>query len=164
MAIDIHQVTSLWKKFSSFPGGKKAFSKIIGFSVPYTGTLGATVVELSRGHVAVELRDRRKVRNHLNSIHAMALANIGEFATGLALQTALEAQQRAILVGFEIQYMKKARGTLRAICDFELSRKDVKQSFDESVSANIFNAENQVVARVSAKWKVGPASKPSTKS
>ena len=55
---------------------------------------------------------RRAVRNHLKSIHAIALANLGEFTTGLSLISLLDNKSNAILTKIEVVYLKKARGTL----------------------------------------------------
>ena len=54
----------LWSKTSDWPMGRQIFSKILGQMAPYTGTIGATVLEISDGHAVVELRERRGVRNH----------------------------------------------------------------------------------------------------
>ena len=83
------QLQTLWLRLSPFPGGRWIFSKILGWKIPSTGGLGATIVTLEPGHVKVQLRERRSVRNHLQSIHAIALANLGELTTGLALVGAL---------------------------------------------------------------------------
>ncbi|MDX1494924.1 MAG: DUF4442 domain-containing protein, partial [Longimicrobiales bacterium] len=58
------RIQSLWRKLSPLPGGKWIFSRILGFMVPYSGTVGATVQELEPGHVRVRVRERRRIRNH----------------------------------------------------------------------------------------------------
>ena len=90
------------------------FSRVLGLTVPYTGRLGANVQILAPGRCVVILRDRRKVRNHLRSVHAMALGNLGEMVTGLALMNSLPNKTRGILTGISVNYLKKARGTLTA--------------------------------------------------
>lgn len=153
MALSIQKLLKLWEKTSRFPGGKNAFSRMVGLAVPYTGTIGANVITLNPGEVSISLSDRRRVRNHLQSVHAMALANLGEFASGLALNSILNESQRSILVGFEIQYLKKARGTLTAKSRF--SPPENSMEYDAKVIADIFNTQNELVAKVTAHWKVG---------
>jgi len=144
----------LWARLSPLPGGTWVFSKLLGIMVPYTGRLGPTVVYFEPGHVRAQLKDRRSVRNHLKSVHAMALANLGELATGLAVLGAMPATVRGILTGFDITYTKKARGLLTAESQCEIPH--VTDSIEYRVEAVIRDAKGDSVATVRATWLLGP--------
>jgi acyl-coenzyme A thioesterase PaaI-like protein len=123
--------------------------------VPYSGTLGAEVVRFEAGRVVVRLRDRRAVRNHLRSIHAIALANLGELTTGLAMLGSIPEGVRGIVTAIEVTYRKKARGTLEAEARCEpVARLD--QPMERVVTADIRDTERDVVATVSARWRLSP--------
>lgn len=122
--------------------------------IPYSGTVRARVVTLKPGHVRVRARDRRRIRNHLRSVHAVALANLGELATGLALVGALGPEARGILVGLDVRYTKKARGTLEAEARCEVPT--VTETMDRTVVADITDEAGDVVATVTAHWRLGP--------
>lgn len=143
-----------WDRLSGLPGGKALFSRICGWTVPYTGTIGARVESLAPGSVRVALRDRRKVRNHLRSVHAIALCNLAEFSTGLALLTSLPDDRRGILTGIEMRYLKKARGRLVAECDVRPPEAD--GDVEVEVPGRVVDAAGDTVAEVRARWKVGP--------
>lgn len=141
-----------WDRLSPLPGGRILFSKFIGRAVPYSGTIGAVVEELQAGHVVVTLRDRRAVRNHLRSIHAIALANLAELSSGLALNTALPPDCRGICTRFEVEYLKKARGTLRSECRVTLG--PITEKRVETVAVEVKDASGQVVCTARAHWLV----------
>lgn len=146
-----------WRRACLIPGGRWLFSRMLGLRVPYTGSLGANVQSLTPGYCEVQLRDARRLRNHLHSIHAMALANLGEMVTGLALVNGLPANARAILTGFSIDYLKKARGTLLAQCRCS-SVPPSNDPADVDVNGEIRDSTGAVVALVKARWRVGPGS------
>jgi len=144
----------LWSPLSRFPGGRWIFSRLLGTMVPYSGTISPRVRRFERGHAIVELRDRRGVRNHLGSVHAIALANLGELATGLSVIGALDARTRGILVGLEVSYLKKARGRLEAEARWEVT--EVTEPISSRVEAEIRDEEGDVVAVVRAAWRLAP--------
>lgn len=148
------RLRALWTRLAPLPGGRWLFSRVLGWLVPYTGTLGATVIELEPGHARVQLADRRRVRNHLRSVHAIALTNLGEATSGLALLGAMPATVRGILVGIETEYTKKARGRLEAECRCEVPA--VTESIERIVTAGIRDASGDVVAVVRARWRLSP--------
>ena len=143
-----------WETWSQRPGGKWIFSKMLGRVVPYTGTIGARVEELRPGYARATLRDRRVVRNHLRSVHAIALMNLAELATGLSLNFALPADARSILKGLSIEYHKKARGTLTAEANAPVLTDNAER--DLTVETAIRDEAGEVVATAQAHWRIGP--------
>lgn len=143
-----------WEKLGSSRLGRTMFSRALGLAVPYTGSIKPRVLDLAPGRARVEMRDRRAVRNHLGSIHAIALVNLGEVASGLALIASLPLTKRGIVRGLSVEYQKKARGTLTATCECEPPQGD--GSVDMEVVARITDAEGDVVSVVRVQWRIGP--------
>lgn len=143
-----------WDRLKSLPGGKRAFSKIVGTLAPYTGSISPEVLELERGYARVQMRDRRGVRNHLSSIHAVALMNLAEASSGLAFVYGLPPKTRAILTGLSIDYLKKARGTLTAECRCDPPTTNERKEVEIDVITR--DASGEIVTRARAKWLVGP--------
>ena len=139
-----------WKKLSSKPGGKWIFSKLVGWKAPYTGTIGAVVEELAPGYAIVKLTEHRSIRNHLNSVHAVALMNVAEMASGLAMLAGLKDNIRGIVTKFQIEYLRKARGVLTARGWCEVPTVMGKTSSESHVE--IMNASGEIVARATATW------------
>ncbi len=148
-------IRDAWERCRRLPAGERLFSWALGRMVPYSGSIGAVVRELAPGRARVELADRRRVRNHLDSIHAVALMNLAELSTGLALNTSLPDDARAILVRLTIEYVKKARGTLTSECALAPIASSERREVE--VAAEIRDASREVVARAAALWLVGPA-------
>lgn len=149
-------ILAAWSRLARLPGGRWVFSRYVGRMAPYTGSIRAAVRDLRAGYAAVALPDRRRVRNHLRSIHAIALANLGELATGLATTTALPTGIRGIPIRLAITYAKKARGTITAECS-TATLGSRAETWDHTAVAELRDAEGDLVATVEAVWRLGPA-------
>jgi acyl-coenzyme A thioesterase PaaI-like protein len=146
------RMLSGWQRMARLPGGRRLFSLLLGRLAPYTGSIGAQVVELEPGRAVVQLRDRRRVRNHLRSVHAIAIANLGELASGIAATTAMPAGVRGIPIRITIDYLKKARGTLTAHGTADLPA--VAEPTTAEVHARIVDSEGDDVADVRVTWQL----------
>ena len=147
-------IRHLWRRTSALPGGSRIFSVLLGRIVPYTGSISPHVEMLDEGYARVSLRDRRRIRNHLGSIHAIAIMNLAEVASGLALNFSLPSDARSILTGLSVEYSRKARGTLTAESRITVPQTNERREY-EFVTV-VRDPDGEEVARAMARWLVGP--------
>jgi len=141
-----------WNRLRRVPGGTWIFSRLLGWKVPYTGSIGAHVRELGPGHARITLRDRRAVRQHLGSVHAVALLNLGEVTSGLAMLAALPPGVRGIVTRLSAEYPRKARGLLTAVSRVTVPA--VTGPTEVTVMAEITDESGDLVCRVTAVWRL----------
>jgi acyl-coenzyme A thioesterase PaaI-like protein len=158
---DRNVVRDAWNLVAGLPGGKILFSKLIGRMAPYTGTIGARITSLRPGYCQAQLDDHRAVRNHLSSIHAVALVNLAELAGNSALAYSLPDDGRFIVAGLSIEYLKKARGTITATSECPIPSSSERAEY--AVPVILTDASGEVVARATLRSLVG-SKRPSTRS
>jgi uncharacterized protein (TIGR00369 family) len=147
-------VRAAWDRLEKIPGGRHVFSRLIGRLAPYTGTLGAVVRELGDGYARVTLHDRKAVRNHLSCVHAVALANLVELTGNLALAYSLPDDARFIVAGMNLDYVKKARGTITGECHIPPIQSSMRNEYD--VPVTLKDPSGAVVVNGMLKTLVGP--------
>lgn len=145
----------LWERLQRLPAGTRLFSRALGFMAPYSGTITPRVQELAPGRAVVFIRDRRRVRNHLHSVHAAAIMNLAELTGSLAVLAALPAGARMIVTGFEVEFTKKARGRLTATATCGVPASAERQ--EHPVSVSLTDPAGDEVARAGLRVLVGPA-------
>ena len=151
---NVNMIRKLWDLMSTLPGGKAVFSGLIGRMAPYTGTIHAQVSVLRTGYCEATMQDRRGVRNHLNCIHAIALVNLAEICGNVALFYSMPDDARFIVSGIDIEYLKKARGTITAIGESPVPRTNARAPYD--ISVTLRDARGDDVARAVLHSLVGP--------
>jgi uncharacterized protein (TIGR00369 family) len=147
-------IRDLWDLLSPLPMGKQIFSRAVGLAAPYTATIGAKVELLRKGYAEVRMLDHPKLRNHLSSVHAVALVNLAELTGNIALAYSLPDDARFIVSGIEIEYKKKSRGTIRATCECPVPSTSERAEFVIDVS--MWNTAGDEVAHAKLKSLVGP--------
>lgn len=96
------------EKIKSFPLGLWFFSRFICWKAPYFQSIHPTFLKLRAGEGEAKIRNRRNVRNHLGTVHAIAMANLCELVAGTTLEVTLPDTHRWIPKGMTIKYLSKA--------------------------------------------------------
>ncbi len=145
----------LWRQLSPLPGGQWIFAQLFAWMVPYSGSVKPRIRVLEPGRAEVEIPDIRANRQHLGSVHAIALMNVAEMASGLAMMAGLPENVRGIVTNLSIAYHKKARGTIRAVSRVEVPTVTENREFD--VISECFDRSGAVVATATVRWRLGPS-------
>lgn len=107
-------VLQMYDRLVRLPAGRWLFSRLICLKAPYFSSISPRMEVLEPGRGVATLRHRRRVTNHIGSVHAIALCNLAEFVGGLACEVSIPPSMRWIPKGMTVQYLKKAMGTMRA--------------------------------------------------
>ena len=153
--VNTERLLRAWRRLGGNPLGRWVFNQFVRLAVPYSGSTSPRVQEISPGRARVHLRDKRRVRNHLNSIHAIALANVLELTSGLAMMAALSSDVRGIVRSLEVQYHKKARGLLEVTSECQ-PPSSLTENTEFLATAEARDASGDVVSSISVTWILGP--------
>lgn len=103
-------------RMDNLPAGLRAWliGYAFGATVRFVRTAGLKFEDLSEARVLVHLPNRRKVQNHIHSVHAAAVALLGETATGAVFGMSVPDDKIPLLKSMRINYVKRSKGDLRA--------------------------------------------------
>jgi acyl-coenzyme A thioesterase PaaI-like protein len=118
-AVPSNPTLALWDRLTRLPFGKWLVSRFATFKAPYFASISPRIVELRPGRCEVRMKKRRRVTNHLGTVHAIAMCNMAELAAGTMLEATLPPSHRWIPKGMTVEYLKKAASDLRAVAALE---------------------------------------------
>lgn len=91
---------------------------------PYFGSIHATVTVLEPNHAELVIPDKRRVHNHIGTVHAIALCNGLEMAMGALAEVTIPASKRWIPKGMTVAYTAKAVGDITCIAETDQEQWD----------------------------------------
>ncbi len=137
---------STWQRLSGKPAGKWAFSRIVCWKAPYFSSIRPAFVELRPGYCEVRVKKRRRVLNHIGTVHAIAMCNMAELAGGTMTEVTVPSSYRWIPKGMTVQYIRKAETDLKAVAQISpIPQFDVASEL--LITVTVMDADDQTVFR-----------------
>lgn len=110
-------VYALYRKLASKPLGKRVFSLLYAEAAPYFATVRPRVVDVRPNRAELMIGKRRRVQNHIKTVHAIAICNGLEAAMGLVAEASIPKDRRWIPKGMDVRYVAKADSDIRCIAE-----------------------------------------------
>lgn len=104
----LNTVLASWQRASGSGLGRWLFARAVCRRAPYFGTLKPFFLELAPAVCRVGMRKRRRVENHIRTVHALAMGNLCELAAGMVTEVTIPPTLRWIPRGMTIEYLRKA--------------------------------------------------------
>jgi acyl-coenzyme A thioesterase PaaI-like protein len=105
---------ALHARLTRLPAGRWIFSRAVCFKAPYFASISPRIDLLEPARCVVSFAHRRRVSNHIGTVHAIAQCNAAELAAGLATEAGLPTSMRWIPKGMRVEYLHKAVGRMTA--------------------------------------------------
>jgi len=142
------------QKVQSLPAGLWIFSRLVAFRAPYFSSIHPVFLTLEPGYAKARISNRRSVRNHLGTVHAIAMANLCEFVGGTLMEISISPKMRWIPKGMTIRYLGLARSDLTAECRIEDCDWSVAQ--DVLLQVSVRDVSGAVVSEAEIPMYVSP--------
>ncbi|RJP76276.1 MAG: DUF4442 domain-containing protein [Desulfobacteraceae bacterium] len=141
----MNRVLSVYDACNRFPFGKHLFTWLICFKAPYFHSIRPVFTRLEPGFGEIFMKNRRRVRNHINSVHAIAMCNMCELVGGTVLECSIPSHLRWIPKEMRVEYRKVAGTDLTASC--RLGETDWQDAMELPLVVEVNDANGVLVLR-----------------
>jgi acyl-coenzyme A thioesterase PaaI-like protein len=112
------QVLTMWNKAGAIPVvGSRVFSLLFAQKAPYFASIRPRFLTIEPNRSELLIPKRRRVHNHLGTVHAIALCNGLEAAMGALAEATIPADKRWIPKGMEVAYTAKATSDIVCVAE-----------------------------------------------
>ncbi len=153
---DLPPVLRLYRRLARLSPGGRLFSWLICRRAPYFATIRPRITTLDREHCIAEMPDRRAVHNHIGTVHAIALCNIAELTAGVLTEACLPRSMRWIPKGMEVEYLARAKGTMRAEAQPSIPPAEADSGYELPIRVTVRDREDSEVFRARVRMWVTP--------
>lgn len=140
------QAMQLWRRLGGSAFGRWLFTRIVCFKAPYFASITPLVTRLEPGRCEAELKQRRRVQNHIGTVHAIALCNLAELCAGLVTDVSIPADMRWIPQDMTVRYLRKARGRMRASAVPATALRSATEPYPVTIAVTVIDDAGEPVA------------------
>lgn len=115
-----NRLTTAVNTINKLPESMRVFalSKAMGKIIKFAGTSGIRVEKLTPTECVIVMPNRKKVQNHIGSVHAAAMGLLAESATGFMTGMTVPDDRIIVIRSMELEYQKRASGDMKAVASF----------------------------------------------
>ena len=137
----------------------RALSLFFGRAVPFTGTAGIRIELLTRERCVISLPNRKRVRNHIGGVHAIASLLIAESATGFMVGLNVPDDRVPVIKTVRADYVKRAKGDMRVVATLTPEQVELIRTTEKgetAVAVEIHDAEGREPIIIEMVWAWTP--------
>ena len=108
---------ALYRRLSAYPQGNRLFSLVFEQAAPYFRTARPRFVALGPNRAELTIAKRRRVQNHIGTLHVIAICNGLEAAMGALAEATIPSSRRWIPMGMQVDYTAKATSDIRCVAE-----------------------------------------------
>lgn len=149
-------ILDLYRRFEDKPLGRALFSWLVCRKAPYFSSIRPRIVSLTPECGEAAISHRRRVSNHLGTVHAIALCNLAEFIGGLTTEATTPRTMRWIPKGMTVEYLKKAVGTMHAVAEPGFTPYESAERYELPVEVTVRDPQGEAVFRARISMWISP--------
>jgi acyl-coenzyme A thioesterase PaaI-like protein len=150
-------MSRLVAKFNLLPAPlrRQALSAVLGRMVPFVGTAGLVIEQMSEQRVVTRLRNRRRVQNHIRTLHAAAVTLAAETASGFVVGMNLPDDKLPLMKSLQVDFVKRNTGGLRvtaSLTEAQIATMHAQPKGEVSVAVEAADDQDVASARFEMIW------------
>ncbi|USD37019.1 MULTISPECIES: hotdog fold domain-containing protein [Ferrimonas] len=134
----------LRKRLGVLPFGDWLLMRVVANKAPYFKTISARLDGLEPNRASCVIPKKRKVENHIGTVHVIAICNGLEIAMGLVAEASIPKHLRWIPKGMSLDYTAKAGSDIRCVAETDA---DAWQPGNLPVSVTAYDDQGTVVVK-----------------
>ena len=98
----VNKTLQIYQRLVRYPFGNYLFSKVVCRTAPYFSSIYPLITDLRVNHCECIIRKRKRVFNHIKTVHVIAICNGLEMAMGVMAEASVPKHLRWIPKGMTV--------------------------------------------------------------